>query len=437
MEKLLHYCWKHRILPFADMRTIDGKVVDVIDPGMLNTDAGPDFFNAKVAIGGKIWAGNVEIHTKRQDWYAHGHNTDAAYDNVILHVIRRGESHREGMEIKTSEGRTVPEMEIDIPEHILKNYRELIAEDSYPPCYRIIPNLPKVMVHAWMAALQTERLEQKTEALMKTLSLLNGDWEHTFFVALARSFGMGANSDALEMWARELPVTAAAHHRDDLFQIEALFFGRAGMLDLSNIRDKRKDVVAEDKYFSRLTTEYSYLLHKFSLQAPMPLTWHLLRMRPQNFPHVRIAQLARLFHERRTSLSSLLECKTPEDIFNLLSCGVSEYWERHYVFGKESLPNTKHLSKASANVIMINCAIPILFAYGRFTGDDSLCDRAIDLLDTLKAENNTITRLWKNVGLDVATAGDSQALIQLKKCYCDRKDCLRCRIGYKYLAKKK
>lgn len=397
MEALLHYCWKHHILPLGELKTTDGRTVEVIDPGLLNRDAGPDFFNAKVRIDGEMWVGNIELHIKSRDWYAHHHDTNAAYDNVVLHVVEESD----GTPVRTSSGMLLPELVIAVPDNIRENYRELLSVDSYPPCYKVIPSLSNLKVHAWMAALQTERLQQKTDAIEQRLRLLNGDWEHAYFVTLARSYGFGSNSDALEQWASTMDLHAAAHHRDDLLQVEALFLGMAGL-----IRDDQ-----------RMQQEYDYLSHKFGLNrdASKTLQWKFMRMRPQNFPNTRIRQLALLFHENRTSLSQLLECDSTDAMRRL--------------FGKR-------LSAASINVLMINCLIPMLFAYGRQTGKEQLCERAFDLLEDLKPENNNITRMWKDVGLDVRSAGDSQALIQLKKCYCDPKDCLRCRFGFEYLSRR-
>lgn len=435
MEALLHYCWKHRILPLGELRTTEGQRVDVIDPGLLNRNAGPDFFNAKIKIDGDILVGNIEIHNRSNDWYLHNHHTDKAYNNVILHVVT--DANRD--DVVTEDGRRLPQLIITVPQHIAANYHELLSTDAYPPCYRIIPSLNGLSVHSWMAALQTERLEQKTTAIQQRLEQLNGDWEHAYFVTLARSFGFGSNSDALEMWARNLPMLSIAHHRDDLFQVEAMFYGLAGMLNVAAVRERMKLETAADDYFQRLSSEYDYLRHKFRLTDESMATypWQFMRMRPQNFPHIRIAQLARLYCERRSSLMQLITCETVNDIRKLLRCGVSEYWETHYTFGHESKPNTKQLSTSSLNLLIINCAIPMIFAYGRSMMNESLCERAFDLLDELKAEDNNIVRMWKDVGLDVKTAGDSQALIQLKKQYCDRKDCLRCRFGFEYLKGRK
>lgn len=435
MEKLLQYCWKHRILPEGELRTADGESIEIVDTGLLNTDAGPDFFNARLRIGGRLWAGNVEIHIRRNDWYAHGHDRDAAYDNVILHVVdaqSNGPADADSA-IRTREGRILPEVKISVPEEIRANYRELLSEDSYPPCYKIIPNVTPLSMHSWMAALQTERLKQKTEAIAERVSMLKGDWEHAYFITLARSYGFGSNSDALEQWARNMPMTSVAHHRDNLFQIESIFFGQAGMLNIAAVRERLQLETAADEYFQRLQSEYEYLKHKFQMTDKYAPQWKYMRMRPQNFPTIRIAQLARLYYERRTSLSQLIECDTIDKLRKMFHCGVSDYWQTHYTFGHESQPSAKQLSAASISLLMINCAIPMIFAYGCQTGSEALCNRALDLLESLPPENNTITRMWKQVGLESRSAGDTQALIQLKKQYCDRKDCLQCRIGYEYM----
>ena len=435
MEKLLQYCWKHRILPEGELRTADGESIEIVDTGLLNTDAGPDFFNARIRIGDRLWAGNVEIHVRRNDWYAHGHDRDAAYDNVILHVVDAQSNGPEDADsaIRTREGRILPEVKISVPEEIRANYRELLSEDSYPPCYKIIPNVTPLSMHSWMAALQTERLKQKTEAIAERVSMLKGDWEHAYFITLARSYDFGSNSDALEQWARNMPMTSVAHHRDNLFQIESIFFGQAGMLNIAAVRERLQLETAADEYFQRMQSEYEYLKHKFQMTDKYAPQWKYMRMRPQNFPTIRIAQLARLYYERRTSLSQLIECDTIDKLRKMFHCGVSDYWQTHYTFGHESQPSAKQLSAASISLLMINCAIPMIFAYGRQTGSEALCNRALDLLESLPPENNTITRMWKQVGLESRSAGDTQALIQLKKQYCDRKDCLQCRIGYEYM----
>lgn len=430
MEQLLHYVWKHKMFPLRELKTTDGKTVEVIDPGLHNRNAGPDFFNAKVKIGGTLWVGNVEIHDRASQWKAHHHGDDAAYDNVVLHVVGRSDC-----EVSDSRGRPLPQMELETPPQVEANYNELIKTDTYPPCYKIIPTLPKLLTHAWLDALRTERLERKRLDIERRAKAASGSWEDAYFATLARNFGFGVNSDAFEEWARHIPLDKTAHHRDDIFQIEAIFMGQAGLLDNEAINRRHRDEAAADGHLARLKSEYTYLAHKFSLQPMDWRMWRFLRLRPQNFPHIRISQMANLYHLHKTSLAALADCETTDALRSLLSVQATEYWETHYTFGAESERRKKRMAGASINLLLINTAIPMLFAYGKHTANSPLCERAIDFLDSLKAENNHIIRTWKEVGLSVATAGDSQALLQLKNEYCDRKDCLRCRIGYEFLKK--
>ena len=428
MELLLHYCWKHKMWPLQGLETTDGRVVEVLDPGLHNHNAGPDFFNAKLKIGGTLWVGNVEIHDKSGDWYLHGHDKDAHYNNVVLHVVEMADR-----EVQTQEGNFVPQMVLKVPDNVRENYEELLRTDAYPPCYRIIPNLTPLLVHSWMAALQTERLEQKTVAIAERAQKAGGSWEDAYFITLARNYGFGINGDAFEEWARHIPLQAVGKHRDDLFQIEAIFLGQAGLLELSTIPDSYQKDALNEGYFAKLRNEYQYLAHKFSLQPMDVNLWRFFRLRPQNFPHIRISQLANLYFSRKAGLSDLLECRDVVSFAEMLRTQVTPYWETHYTFGSESVRNAKHLSPFSINLLLINTCIPMMFAYGRHAMREELCDRAFDFLEQLKAENNHIIRMWKEVGLDVKSAGDSQALIQLKREYCDKRDCLRCRIGYEYL----
>lgn len=431
MEQLLHYTWKHKLYPLKELTTSDGQRVEIVDPGLHNRNAGPDFFNAKIRIGSTMWVGNVEIHDKSSDWYQHGHDKDSRYDNVVLHVAAELDT-----EVMKSNGEYVPQLQLSVPEDVLTHYDELQKTDEYPPCYKVIPHLSALIIHSWMAALQTERLEQKTEAIRKRAELCNGSWEDAYFVTLARNYGFGINGEVFEQWAYNIPLNAVAHHRDDLFQIEAIFMGQAGLLELDSIPEYYQKDALNDGYFAKLRNEYQYLAHKFSMKPIDFKLWRFLRLRPQNFPHIRISQLANLYYQQKAGLSQLIECETLDELKNVLKSQVTPYWETHYTFGSTSPKNEKHLSYGSINLLMINTAIPMLFAYGRHTSKEVLCDRAFDFLEQLKAENNHIIRMWQQVGLPVKTAGDSQALIQLKKEYCDKKECLRCRFGYEYLRRK-
>ena len=428
MEQLIHYVWKHKLFPLTGLKTTDGQEVEVIDPGLHNHNAGPDFFNSKVKIGGTMWVGNVEIHDRASDWFLHRHDRDPNYNNVILHVAESID-----VDVKTRQGDYPPQMRLQVPAAIREHYEELLTTDEYPACYRIIPDLSRLMVHSWMSALQTERLEHKTEAITQRVKDCDGSWEAAYFVTLARNYGFGINGDAFETWAKLIPLQDIAHHRDNLLQIEAFFLGQAGLLETASIPERYQQKAQKDSYFTQLESEYKYLAHKFGLQHMDASQWRFLRLRPQNFPHIRIAQLARLYYEQRAGLSQLLDCGTVKQVRELLKTQVTTYWETHYVFGEESAKSEKRLSSSSLNLQIINTVIPILFAYGKHKNSEKYCDRAFSFLDALKAEDNHIVRMWKEVGLQVGTAGDSQALIQLKKAYCDRKDCLRCRIGYEYL----
>lgn len=418
MEQLLHYVWKHKIFPLKELKTTTGQQVEVIDTGLANTDAGPDFFNAKLKLDGVLWIGNIEIHERSSDWFKHGHHADAGYNSVILHIASEIDT-----EISRSNGERIPQIQLICPEAVRTNYKELLETDSYPPCYRIIPSLPPFTAHSWMTALQMERFEQKATLLNERLKRCQGNWEDAFFITLARNFGFGLNGDAFETWAHRLPFRAVDKHRNDLFQIEAIFFGQAGILEDSD----------GDGYYLRLKKEYTYLQHKFGLIPMDASLWRFLRLRPANFPHIRIAQLACLYHRAYGLLSRIMETETLQGVRDILKGGTSEYWLTHYTFGGSSPSRPKTLSNTSLDLLIINTVVTFLYAYGLHKGNRVLCARAGSFLEELKAENNYITRMWEQCGMKASNAADSQALIQLKKEYCDKKKCLYCLIGYEYL----
>ena len=402
MERLLHYVWKHKILPLKPLTTEDGQEVEVIDPGLHNHNQGPDFFNAKIRLGGTVWAGNVEVHLRSSDWYRHSHNSDPAYNSVILHVVGEIDG-----EVKTEEGKTLPQVQLDIPQSIRLRYEELQKTEDYPRCHRIISSIPSMKVHQWMDALLVERLKERSELVASRAERTGGDWERATFVTLSRSFGFGLNGDAFERWAMRIPLSAAGKHRDDLFQIEALFLGMAGLI-------AEVQAVRSEQEVMRLQQEFEFLKHKFSLGESMERAdWRFLRTRPKNFPFMRILQIAELYHSGKAQMSKLLEAKSVEELQKCLE--------------------VKGMTASSRRLLIINTVVPLLFAYGRHISDEEICQRACRLLEELPAENNYILRQWKECGLEVSSSADSQALIQLKRQYCDRIDCLRCRFGYEYL----
>ena len=400
MEKLLHFAWKHKILPLRPLLTTEGESVEVIDPGQANRNQGADFFNAKVKIGRTVWAGYVEIHVKASDWFRHGHHEDARYNNVVLHVVQTADA-----QAVTQDGKALPTLQIDFPAHMLTRYQELCQTDDYPRCHRVVASIPSLKVHSWMEQLLAERLDGKSARILKRVKESRGDWEQAAFATLARSFGFGINGELLEEWAAHVPLAAAAKHRNNLLQVQALFLGTAGLIGHLGPHDGCDAQKAE--------AEYAYLAHKFSLPAPPPFLWRYLRTRPYNFPHVRILQLAAVFHHGGAQLHALLEAS---DTALLQRC-------------LQGAP----LSVSAIRLIAINTVAPLLYAYGQAQGNDTLVSRAMDLLESLPAENNYIIRQWSACGLEAGTAAHSQALIQLKREYCDRYDCLRCHFGYEYL----
>lgn len=422
MEELLHYVWRHKIFPLSTLLTTAGEEVEVIDVGLYNTNAGPDFFNAKLKIGGTLWVGNVEVHLKASDWVRHGHDRDRAYDNVVLHVVGEADG-----DVFTTGGRPIPQLLLPVPADVRARYDELHQAEIYPRCYSVLRSLPRLTVHSWLSALQVERFEQKARLISSRLERLNNHWEDVFFITLARNFGFGLNGDAFEAWAMRLPFRAIDKHRDNLFQVEAFFFGTAGLLEEE----------CDDAHYLRLQKEYRYLQHKFSLPAPLPARqWRFLRLRPGNFPHVRLAQLAYLYHHEQSLFSRFMEAADVEAVKRILAIKTSTYWETHFHFKKPSPPQEKRVGANAQNLILINTVVPFLYAYGLHKAEPLLCERATRFLESLKAESNHITRLWDGAGLPVSTAADSQAIIQLQREYCDKRDCLRCRFGYEFLKRR-
>ena len=419
MEQLLHYTWKHKLFPLRELRTTDGRKVEVLSPGIHNTNAGPDFIEAKIKIDDNVWVGNVEIHTKSSDWFRHHHDKDKAYESIILHVASQIDC-----QLHYPNGQEIPQLQLDTPPYVQENYTDLSRNDHHPRCKTVVEKLPQLMIHNWMTSLTLERFEERTKQILARRETLDKDWENTLFVTIARNFGFGLNGDAFETWASSIPMSAVAKHRDNLFQIEAIFFGQAGLLNTD----------LQDEYYATLQKEYHYLHQKFSLTPISPSAWKFLRLRPQNFPYIRIAQLAMLYHEQRLNLSQLINATNLNEVSNLLITHTSDYWKNHYCFGGQaSSPRENRLSKSSIELIVINSIAPTLFAYGKYKSDQHLRDRAFSLWEQIRAENNRITREWAAAGILCENAADSQALIQLTRHYCQPHDCLRCQFGYEFI----
>ena len=417
-ESILHYIWQHKLFIAHDLFTTDGEQVEVIDVGKYNTDAGPDFFNAKIRIGETLWAGNLEIHTRSTDWEKHNHHIDEAYDSVILHVVDAADT-----DVYRIDGEKIPQLVLDYPKHIEANYEQLINEQKWIPCADKIESVPSIFIHSWKNALLTERLELKMQAISNLLKENNQHWEEAFYITLARNFGFGTNSQAFENLAKSLPLSALGKHKDNLFQIEALLFGQAGLLNED----------AEDEYAAKLKQEFEFLRAKFALQPMNASLWKLLRLRPDNFPHVRIAQFAALIHSSSKLFSKIVEHPNIEYLRSVFTCEPSEYWETHYLFTTESSKKSKKLGARSINGILINTVVPFLFCYSHQKNLQELKDTALQLLESIPCEVNSVVTGWQKLGISSLSAYDSQAFLQLKKYYCDEKKCLRCRIGHKVM----
>ena len=417
-ESILHYVWQNKLFPLKGLYTTDGDTVEVIDVGKYNTDSGPDFFNAKIKIADTLWAGNIEIHTSSTDWLKHNHQTDKAYDSVILHVVSEvnGDVYR-------IDGARIPQLKLVFSDTIERNHEQLIGQQMWVPCAAKIGLVPHIFIESWKNALLTERLEQKMNVIQALLADNNQHWEEAFYITLARSFGFGTNSQPFESLAKSLPISILGKHKDNLFQLEALLFGQAGLLT----------VAEPDEYVLKLKKEYLFLQTKFQLTPMDGSQWKLLRLRPDNFPHVRMAQFAALIHSSTKLFSKMVENPNIDYLRELFLCQPSAYWTTHYLFGTESSAKSKKLGNQSINSILINTVVPFLFCYASQKANEDLKECTLQLLDKIPSERNAIVSGWQSLGLQSESAYHSQALIQLKKQYCDDRKCLRCRIGHKVL----
>ncbi|MEG0011641.1 MAG: DUF2851 family protein [Muribaculaceae bacterium] len=421
MEKLMQYVWQHRLWIPSQMRTNDGRKVRVIDPGMLNTDAGPDFFNAKIEIDGEMWVGNVEIHVRATDWKRHNHNADKAYDSVILHVVEKDDAP-----VYRSNGERIPQLIMQCSPHFYERYTSMINADSALPCAKEIKDIPQILITEWIEALAFERLHSKVGRLLEHHASYNGSWEDVCYVTLARNLGFGINNDALERLAKRTPLRLLHKHSDSLTQIEALLFGQAGMLDPSQN--------SHDEYYQHLCKEYSFLANKFSLTPIERESWKFFRIRPQNFPHRRIALLAHYIHDGFHLMADILEAKGEKELRELFNVELTGYWATHFSFGKPSPTIQKAISNGAIDIILINTVAPLYYAYGEAIDSYETSDKAISLLEGIKPERNAIIALFEKCGFRVSDALTSQALIQLRREYCEPRKCLYCRIGHSLLS---
>lgn len=418
-EELLHYIWKYRLFN-RPLVTVEGEAVEIISPGIHNHNAGPDFSDARLRIGDELWAGNVEIHINSSDWIRHGHNEDAAYQNVVLHVVFNHDDE--------NAVRNIPVVQLkgffDLSIHAY--YQSFISSKRWVPCINQLHEVPPHEISFWLERMLIERLENKADVIHGFLALGNNNWEEAFYYTLARSFGFSVNALPFEMMARSLPYRVIARHLDRPFQVEALVFGQAGLLT--------HDLL--DPWPQELFREYSFLRQKYHLVPVEAHIWRYLRLRPPNFPTVRLSQFASLLCSGGGMLSRVLESKTIDSLMQLFSeVKASEYWDNHFLFDRSTAGKSKRLGTEAVRLLLINAVLPFMFVNGRSTGNDDLCNRALGFFGELPGEKNEQITRWKEGGMDVSSAFNTQALIGLKKEYCDKKRCLDCRIG-NFLLKK-
>lgn len=420
-EQLLQYLWKYKLYAPSSFVTSDRRAVEVIDPGVHNKDAGPDFFNAKVRINGQVWAGNVEIHVSSDDWYGHRHHLDKAYNSVILHVAEKVTA-----EVVNEAGQVVPQCALLVSERVRENAHFLLHSDTNLPCRHHLYSLPKVLVHSFLSRLSIERLERKSADVSALLARFKHSWDDAFYVMLCRNFGFGVNADAFERLALSLPFRVLLRHTDSLATLEALLFGQAGFLN---------EPIEGDAYHASLRSEYLFLKAKYALKELDAFLFRRLRIRPRSFPEVRIAQFASLLHASGRLFSVMLHEEDYNGVINRFLIEPSAYWQTHYAFGRESSLSSKKMGVSSLEIIVINTIVPLLFAYGKSVDDEMYGERALRFLEMVKPEKNRIVQEFREAGVVPENACDSQALVQLRREYCEKRECLTCRFGHALLAR--
>ena len=409
-EELLHHIWQHRLFSQKELRTIDGQPIEILKVGVLNSNAGPDFQNARIKVGATEWAGNVEIHIKSSDWLRHQHQDDANYSNIILHVVFEDD-------LKEPLGK-FPTLELKhlVSDQVLRRYENLDTSSDELPCGKQLLEVPELVRSAWFDSLLIGRLQRKSEWMSHLVDQSNGDLEQAFTVVVFRAFGMKVNAEPFEQLAKRIPWKVLSKHQDNLFQLEAVLFGTAGFL--SN---------PKDDYQKQLKKEFDFLSHKYQLKTLDVSVWKFLRLRPANFPTVRLAQLAALFQATGAFFRWF---SNQMDIYlRNLMVEPSSYWKTHYNFGTESKPKSKRIGKTMARNVIINAVAPFLFVSAHRKAKPELQDRALNLFQQLEPESNVKVNAFAEQGLEVQNAVESQALIELKTLYCDHKKCLNCSIG--------
>ncbi|WP_167851910.1 DUF2851 family protein [Hymenobacter elongatus] len=425
-EEFLHYVWQHQYFDKNDLRTETGELITVLKPGHRNADAGPDFLNARLQIGEVEWNGAVEIHLRASDWLRHQHQTDKKYDQVILHVVYTADQA-----IQRTNGSGIPTLALAprIALSLVNSYRNLVelpAASATLPCAALLSQVPVITRTMMVERALLERVEQKADAMTAVHAQLGDDWEATAYHALAAGFGFKKNSEPLARLAKALPLAVVRRHRHEVRPLEALVFGQAGFL-------AETEATATDDYIQELRREYEFLRHKYQLAATaLPAhEWNFLRLRPANFPTVRLAQLAAVLHARPVLFNALLTAGSVQVLEQFFAAPVSDYWRQHYQPGRPG--KVPALGRGSVHLLIANVVVPLRVAYARYVGQPELIESAVALLEQLPAEHNYLTDQYEAVGFAHRSAADSQGLLSLSRAYCQPRHCVRCAIGSRIL----
>lgn len=416
-ESFLHYVWQFQYFNKEGLQTTDGDTIQINSPGMLNTHAGPDFSNARIKIGDVAWAGTVEIHVKASEWRAHNHEVDSAYDNVVLHVVWQNDKP-----VYRSDRTTLPTIELKgrVSDSLLLNYRKLVESGLPIPCGKSFSQVPDITRLSMLERAVLHRVEKKAKDVAELVSKNHGDWEETTYQVVARNFGFKVNSDPFFLLAKALPFKVIRKHVSQPLQVEALLFGQAGMLE--------KEI--NDEYYVALQREYKILAAKYQLlNSRLKISqWRFLRLRPANFPSLRIAQFAALLTHQSNLFSKIKEADT-RSLLSLFPGRITEYWNTHYRFGLQAKGAVANLGESSKENVVINSIVPLLVAYGKEVGEQTYVDRALEILQAIPPEENKILKAWDDLGWSVSNSFDSQGLIELYNSFCSTRQCLNCTIG--------
>jgi len=414
-EDLLQFIWEQRLFDQTALRTSEGLTVEVLKAGRIQHHSGPDLIDALVRIDDQVWAGNVEVHVRSSEWNAHGHQFDPAYENVVLHVVFEHDS-----EVCTRQGIVPPTVEllhrISIP--CLEQHQALMRSKEFVPCARQIDQVEQGRIDLWLERVLVERLERKSAEVEALYVQLAKDPAETLYHMVARAFGLKVNAEPFGMLAHAMPLRTLLKYRDDPLPTEALLFGQAGLLHVDFL----------DEYPRLLQAEHLALARLHGLRPGPVAAWKFARLRPMNFPTVRIAQLAQLLM-REGGINDLLAAENVHELHRILDVGASPYWSDHYTLDKPSTPRPKRLGLAGADHVIINAVVPTLFALGRLQGRRELGERALALLEALPAESNNVLREWAAIGQVADSAARSQALLELRNSYCTQRRCLSCGVG--------